>query len=192
MIMPGIIASSGGLATSFESIATVTVGAGGSSTLDFSSIASTYQHLQIRGIARSNRATYANDGIKITFNGSTTGNLYSDHSLWGDGATALALSDTSANYIYTVSTLSSSAGSNGAFAGFVLDVLDYASTSKYKTIRVIGGYDLNGTIAGYGGYAGISSGLWQSTNAISSISFAPNFGTSFNQYTTVALYGVKA
>jgi len=45
----GIIASSGGgVANSYESIATVTVGGGGSSTISFSSIPSTFQHLQIR------------------------------------------------------------------------------------------------------------------------------------------------
>ena len=41
---------------SYESIATVTVGAGGTSTITFSSIPTGYTHLQIRGIAQIGRA----------------------------------------------------------------------------------------------------------------------------------------
>ena len=55
----GVIASSGGAAaagTAYESIATVTVGAGGSSSVTFSSIPSTYQHLQIRYINTTSTA----------------------------------------------------------------------------------------------------------------------------------------
>jgi hypothetical protein len=52
----GIIASAitGNLVTtSYESIATVTVGGGGAATVAFTSIPATYTHLQIRGIGRS-------------------------------------------------------------------------------------------------------------------------------------------
>ena len=38
---------------SYESIATVTVGSGGSSYIEFTSIPGTYTHLQIRGILRN-------------------------------------------------------------------------------------------------------------------------------------------
>ena len=36
--------------SSYESIATTTVGAGGSSSISFTSIPSTYTHLQVRGL----------------------------------------------------------------------------------------------------------------------------------------------
>jgi len=56
LLIPGIIGSAAPQVGDFESIATVTVGAGGSSEINFTSIPSTYQHLQIRILSRDNRA----------------------------------------------------------------------------------------------------------------------------------------
>jgi hypothetical protein len=61
----------------FESIATTTVGAGGATTITFSSIPATYQHLQIRVLARTNRSAGV-DIMSMRMNGDT-GNNYSDH-----------------------------------------------------------------------------------------------------------------
>ena len=82
--------------TSFESIATVTVGSGGSSSISFSSIPSTYKHLQVRCIARSSRTQNSGYGV-IRFN-SDTGTNYSYHSLAGDGASASAYGVGTVNY----------------------------------------------------------------------------------------------
>jgi hypothetical protein len=50
----GIIASSKlTVSNSYESIATTTVGSGGSATVTFSSIPATYKHLQVRTLIRS-------------------------------------------------------------------------------------------------------------------------------------------
>ena len=51
---------------SYYQIGTTTVGAGGSSSITFSSIPATYTHLQIRGIA-SNTAN-VNEGYRFRFN----------------------------------------------------------------------------------------------------------------------------
>jgi len=61
---------------SYESIQTVTVGAGGTATVTFSSIPATYTHLQIRGIARASADTQ----LDVTLN-SDTGSNYSYHTL---------------------------------------------------------------------------------------------------------------
>ena len=83
----GIIASSMlGVTSSYESIATTTVGALGASSVTFSSIPSTYKHLQLRWIARSNRVA-AQDFVDIRLN-SDTGANYSAHLLYGDGSAA--------------------------------------------------------------------------------------------------------
>ena len=63
----------------FESIATTTVGSGGIADVTFSSIPATYTHLQLRGIARTNRADSNQDAVVVRFN-SDTGNNYSRHS----------------------------------------------------------------------------------------------------------------
>ena len=59
-------------------------------------------------------------------------------------------------------------------------------SNKYKTLRVMGGADLNGS-----GQAHFNSGNWRNTNAITSIKVYPYTG-SFAQYTSLALYGVTA
>jgi len=87
----GVIASSGGAAAAagdFESIATVTVGSGGASYAEFTSIPSTYTHLQIRTMARGTRADVG-DGLILQFNGDTASN-YSSHYLYANGASVFA------------------------------------------------------------------------------------------------------
>lgn len=174
----GIYASSitGGLSTSsYESISTTTVGSGGATDITFSSIPSTYKHLQIRGIMRMSSNA---DGPTMRFNNDTTTSNYRMHYLQGNGSAASA--GTIANNFYDPITMP-----NGAniFGGFVIDILDYTDTNKYTTIRTLEGFDANGS-----GYVTFTSGLWMSTSAITSIKMA---GTTIQQYSQAALYGIK-
>lgn len=166
----------------YDSIATVTVGAGGSSTISFSSISSSYKHLQLRIFARDNGAS-SEDAYWIRFN-SDTGNNYAWHYLMGNGssASASAGSTTSRIYINNLPTAVQSAG----FGVAVIDILDYTNTNKYKTLRSLSGYDVNGT-----GTINLVSGLWQSTTAINSITITNDRAVAFLQYSSFALYGVK-
>jgi len=187
----GIYASqiSGHLVTNnYSSIATTTVGSGGVSSITFSSIPSTYTHLQIRISAQTNRGTYGSDSVGMTFNGVTTGTSYAFHELYGAGSSvaASAVSSTSTPYWDAVGTSAS-----GFFGAAIFDVLDYANNNKNKTTRVLMGTDNNGTVAGFTGIITLGSGLWQNTNAITSITFTPIYGSLFNQYSSFALYGVK-
>ena len=163
--------------TSYESIATTTVGSGGSSTITFSSIPSTYTHLQVR--IMSLNSTAAND-YKFNFN-SDTGANYSKHSLYGNGTSALTATDAPSSYISGGLTGSSTnPGVN------ITDILEYKNTNIYKTVRSLQGYDTNGS----GGYLFFASGSWRNTNAITSITITPYSGT-INQYSQFALYGIK-
>jgi hypothetical protein len=177
----GILASQiSGRLSSYESIATVTVGVGGQSSVTFSSIPSTYKHLQIRYIAKNTGTVTAYSIFNFTFNGDSAAN-YSAHQLYGNGSSAGAGATTS-----TTSQLAPwipYASYTNVFGAGVIDILDYANTSKYKTTRILGGFDSNGD-----GVVGLISGLWQSTAAVSSISFT---FSNFAQYSQFALYGVK-
>jgi hypothetical protein len=168
----------------YDSIATTTVGAGGSSSVTFSSIPSGYTHLQVRVLGRSNRTGTTTDYLELTFN-SDTGANYSLHQLLGDGSTASANSSTSQNYAI-VSRISTADSSASMFGGIVLDILDYANTSKYKTTRSLGGTDQNGSGAIY-----LNSGLWMSASAITSVTVKPSSANSFVQYSSIALYGIR-
>jgi hypothetical protein len=168
--------------SSYESIATVTVGSGGSATIDFTSIPATYTHLQLRGILRESTDGY--DQLYIQVN-SDTGNNYAKHALYGDGSTVTASGNATQNHI-SVAPLPGSAQTASVFAGAVIDILDYKNTNKYKTIRSLAGVDTNGS-----GYAWFSSGVWQSTNAITSIKLYSSGAINLAQYSQFALYGIK-
>lgn len=192
-LLLGIVASqiTGRLSTnSYESIATVTVGAGGSSTVTFSSIPSTFKHLQVRYIAQTNRATYGVESFKINVgNGSIdTGSNYTRHVLIGDGSSASATADVSQTRWEGSNDFGTTTG--GTFGVGVIDFLDYANTSKYKTMRKLGGVDVNGTVGGVGGNASLISSAWMSTSAINIITIAAVTNT-LQQYSSFALYGIK-
>jgi hypothetical protein len=199
--MSPILGARGGLAASaygftsfsvgdYESIATAN-GTGSSTTITFSSIPSTYKHLQIRGILKNTSSGQFDDPTWITFN-ADTGSNYSYHSLYGTGTVATALSGVSQNNIVSKGTPSGSSGSNKGFCGTIVDILDYTDTNKYKTLRWLQGFDNNGQGSSNNGEGSINltSGNWRSTSAITSISF---IGSSFNWTTdaTLTLYGIK-
>lgn len=170
-------------ASSYESIATTTVGAGGTSTITFSSIPQTYTHLQIRQLFRTSNTSGSNWYSRINFNGDTASN-YSFHLVRGNGSTVT--SSAGANQTYSV--MANSGDSATLTLGWgvgVTDILDYTNTNKYKTIRSSSGYDQNGA-----GMVDLNSGLWRSTSAITSMVFTLQGGT-FQQYSSFALYGIK-
>lgn len=169
-------------ATSFESIATVNLTGGDSGSITFSSIPQTYKHLQFRVFARDNRAAVGNT-IRWQFNGDT-GNNYSSHAIYGDGATAATFTLTTDYGIATV--VSSNSATSGVFGAFIMDVLDYTNTNKYKTTRTLAGYDNNGS-----GDIELDSGLWMNTSAINQIAVRFNSATALKQYSHLALYGIK-
>ena len=164
------------LANSYESISTVTVGSGGAGSVTFSSIPATYTHLQIRGIARA-----GGDGqLDATLN-SDTGTNYSCHSLLGYGSGVAPNAESNSSKI----TMEAYTNATSVFAAYIIDILDYANTNKYKTTRNLAGYDSNGA-----GRVSLNSGNWRNTNAITSVTLTARSQT-FQQYTQFALYGIK-
>lgn len=160
---------------SYESIATLS-GNGSSTSLTFTSIPSTYKHLQIRALGR-------NSSGYIRFN-SDTGANYARHWIRGSGAAVSANSGTSQTEAFAFEFPDNTDTANIYGAGIV-DILDYADTNKRKTIRSLTGTDKNGSGSIY-----FFSGLWMNTAAITSITIyspanAPTTDTKF------ALYGIK-
>ena len=178
----------GAVGGDFESIATVTVTTSGVKNITFSSIPTdgTYQHLQIRGVMRSQRSNASTITFKMIANGDTSSS-YAYHDLYGTGSSAVAGggSSTTETYLRRFATAQSTAN---VFGAVVLDILDYADTSKNTTFRHLGGFDNNGN-----GEIWITSGLWANTAAVSSIQIGPDGqNNDLSVYTTLALYGIKA
>lgn len=170
------------VSASYESIATVTTSAS-QSTLSFTSIPSTFKHLQLRIHARSNRAA-SDTSVRIRFNSDTASN-YNNHRLYGNGATASA--DGVANDTRVVLlTVNAAGASTASYSPYVVDIVDYASTTKFKTIRSIGGKDNNNS----DGYIFLQSGAWRSTSAITTIELTDVIST-FVDGSVISLYGIK-
>lgn len=170
----------------YDSLATITVGSSGAASIDFAGISAGYKHLQIRWIARNstNDVDGACENMRIQFNGITAAN-YPYHLLEGNGSSASAGANTSETSFFSARFPMSNATAN-AFGAGIIDVVDYSSTNKYKTLRHLGGGDKNGS-----GYVGLYSGVaTNSTSAISAIRLFPQLG-SFAQYSQFALYGIR-
>lgn len=158
----------------FQSIATTTVGAGGTGTITFSDISQTYKHLQIR----IHDMPSADHNVTMRFNGDS-GSNYSYHNLSGNGSTAISNASTPETLMYLPGT----SGGVSYPLVIVCDILDYADTNKYKTVRALGGNDNNSTQ----GVIALRSNHWRSTSAVTSIVLSG----SFAQYSSFALYGIK-
>ena len=160
---------------SYESIATVTLG-GSQASITFSSIPSTYQHLQIRGVARSDRSVTI-EGLSIRFN-SDTGLNYTYHGVQGNGSSATAFAGWDNDQSLSSLAASANAGSS-IFGAGVIDILDYANTNKYTTIRILTGVNNNDAS---NGRAATFSGLWRNTAAITSFTIFSGASTNLSQY----------
>jgi hypothetical protein len=168
----GIIASSrlSAAATAYESIATVTLGSS-QATISFTSIPATYKHLQIRCMIKNTELA----SLILNFNGDTGAN-YSRHRIYGDGSSAA--SDGGGSQSFAVGGVTST-----QFGSTIIDILDYTNTNKNTTIKGLSGFDNNGS-----GWVGLWSSAWYNTSAVSSMTLTL---TSFEQYSSIALYGIK-
>jgi hypothetical protein len=174
--------------SSYESIASAT--GTGSTTITFNSIPSTYAHLQLRCVYKSTD-TGSTSWVagNITLN-NDSGNNYTDHRLFGDGSSVSADgNDTSSSSRPQIYGYTSSATYSNRFGVSIVDIHDYASTTKNKTIRIFNGLDFNGS-----GYQGVilRSSLWVDTSAINRLDITVQGGLgNFASGTSFALYGIK-
>jgi hypothetical protein len=168
-------------------IATVTVGSGGASSIEFSSIPQSYEHLQIRGLGRSTIAD-TNDFAIIKFN-SDSGANYTYHYLRGDGTSASAQGSGygTSDYLRSAGFISGANATAQVFGTTIIDILDYTNTNKLKTIRTLTGKDANSNNAD--GRVYLFSMLWGSTSAITTITLTTQ--ANWAQYSSFALYGIK-
>jgi len=176
MIPLGILGtlSGGAAAGAYELIQTIN-GDGSGVQIDFTSVPSTYKHLQLRFVS----TVTDNTSCFIRLN-SDTGANYRSHYLVANGsAVSSGTSSFSAIYVATLP-----AGSGGFNVAGVVDILDYASTAKNKTVRSLSG------VSNTTKEIGLYSGAWFSTSAVSTVSFRQS-GYAFPTTSRFSLYGIK-
>ena len=157
-------------------------------SVTFSSLGS-YEHLQLRIHAKSDRTGSTNDDVQLNFNGDT-GSNYSHHRMMGSGTAATASSTAGGVYI-KVSSIQAVASLSGAtnYGGVIVDILDYRNGSKNTTVS--GAASL--TAAPIGSDRAIFfSGLWDNVAAVTSIVLAPLSGTNFIRGSEFTLYGLNS
>ena len=171
------------MATTYTKIASVTVGSGGASSIDFSSIPATYTDLKIVYSTRDTQAGASAGNLKITINGSTTG--YTNKKIIASGSSVGSSSSGTAFMDGGLGQSATSAG-NTANTFYSADVYfpNYLSSNN-KTSSVDSVDENNATAA----YSGITANLWSNTAAITQITATAQL--LFAQYSSATLYGIK-
>jgi hypothetical protein len=158
------------MASTYRKIASVTVGAGGASSIDFTGIPGTYTDLVIKV---SGRDTTDNLPVTVSFNSSA---IDSGRTIKGNGSGAFSGSET----IFWITPSSATANT---FGNAELYITNYAgSTAKSMSIDAV--TENNGSTA----YSFLSADLENGTSAITSVTLTAT--TLFAQYSTATLYGV--
>lgn len=169
----------------FIKIASVTVGSGGASTIDFTSIPSTYTDLCILLSLRNNRTGFDRSTTTMRLNGNT-GSNYSTRTVYAaDGSVG---SDSTSSGTYATVGNSNSVNNNAnTFTPFTIYIPNYAG-SNAKSFSV--DYAQESTTATW--VIQSIAGLWNQTSAITSITLGDlQVSSSFVQYSTATLYGIK-
>ena len=171
-----------------EAIATTYLEADAAS-VTFSSIPSTYEHLQIR-ISSRNTFAYKQGSGRLTFN-SIAGTAYSHHYMAGHSAGESANRSTGDGNI-RAPVLMTGNGISGTTGGVdrtdygvaVIDILDYANSNKNTTLLQMGGNSLTTT----GPYVWFGSGLVDDTAVVIAITLDSD--GSWMRGTEISLYGI--
>ena len=164
----------------FTKIASVSVGAGGASSIDFTSIPATYTDLCVKLSGRSARAAQQADNLFITFNSTTSG--YTMRALTGNGSSAGSVSYSSR---YASFAIDAAGSTSSTFSNHEIYIPNYAG-ANYKSYSADSVSENNASNA----QSDLIAGLWSNTAAITSISLLPEVST-WVQYSTATLYGIK-
>jgi hypothetical protein len=173
------------MATTYKQIgSTVTVGAGGSSTITFNSIPATYTDLVIMLSART--STAYGDSVAVAIQANSTGDKA--RAVFGTGSSASAF-ETASNW-QTYGGFFCHAPSASQTANTFSNVFGYIQNyagDKQKAMSVDSVTENNATGSVYQVF---SAGTFNTTAAITSLTITCTVG-NFVQNSTASIYGVK-
>ena len=171
------------MATTFEALATVTVGSGGAASIEFTSIPATYTDLLVKGSFRSDK-TDGNDSHDVILSINSSSANQNTRYIRGDGATAYSNAET--NRILRLADPSNYTANT--FSNLEMYFPNYGGSSN-KSFSVDSVVENNATR----GDSVLVAGLWSQTAAITGLKFVVNGPSSplFVQYSTATLYGIK-
>ena len=173
-------------------ISAQTVDASNPTTVTFSSIPDTYDHLYILLSARLSNAgsqSYYPDFV-TSFNNVTSGTEYNYSYIYAGSTTISGLvAVNQADGWYGLKSCGQSTVAD-IFAPIEIWIPNYSNTDNYKTgvFTCIVSNNDNTDGRWYHQWGGFQ---WANTAAISEIDFLPNSGGTFAQYSTFTLYGIN-
>ena len=177
--------AAGGGGAAFDLLETTTLTTSASS-VTFSGLGaySDYKHLQIRYMIQYINGTTGTTAMNLQLN-NDTGSNYAKHQLTGNGSTVTSGATTSSSNIQLNDAGTRPSETNN-FSSGIIDFLDFSSSSKNTTIRA-----LYGATTPSESYVYLTSGLWNSTSAVTSIKHFSVSGFSYAIGSRFSLYGVK-
>jgi hypothetical protein len=189
LIPLGVLASSGAVpaGNAYEWLETQILSSN-TTSISFSNLnstyGSTYQHLQLRIVARTDRGD-TDDFIMMRFNGDS-GNRYTSHNLRGNGNDVQSSNPRKNYQNIEINAITASTQTANSFGAGIIDILDPFETTKNTTIRATMG--LTGTY----NFVGLVSGVWNSTAAVNTIFLDQVFGSVFVTGSRFSLYGLRS
>ena len=170
------------MANTYTLISSSTVGGGGASNIEFTSISASYTDLLVKVSVRGDSG---GTDLKIQFNGSTS-SVYSYKRVYGDGSSVASSGTTTTNLINNMVAQSSYTAST--FGNGEIYIPNYTS-SNAKSVSIDGVTENNST----GSLQTLTAGLWNPAvqAAITSIRLEIDGGANFVEYSTAYLYGIK-
>jgi hypothetical protein len=183
MLIPlGILASSGGAARTYEQIATTILSSSAASvTFDLTGLGATYRHLQLRSTSNTTATGVNATNLAARFN-SDSGSNYAFHILFGDGSSVTSAAATSSTSV----SIGDMPNNTSIFGAAITDILDFASTTKNKTVRSQVGLHAPSSMI----RTALRSGVWLSTSAITSITITSS-SDSLKTGSRFSLYGIR-
>lgn len=176
------------MATTYQLIASTTVGSGGASYIEFTSIPNTYTDLKLSLMTRQTGTGDTQPALQ--FNGITS-NQYSYKDIYqyasGGGNGIYAGSGVNVNsgaYGIFAGTTTNSNYTSNAFASYDIYIPNYLS-NNYKIVSIDNCPETNSQ----DNFMNLIAGIWNNTNAITSIKILPY--ANYVQYSTAYLYGIK-
>ena len=173
-------AAGGGAANAYDFLESVSLTSSASS-VNFTNLSSytDYKHLQIRMVhQKSGFDQISNMNVRIN---SDTGSNYAYHYLAGESQTLSSNGASSQTSIQLGNSVAEAP--DDTFASAIIDITDFASTSKNTVIRAITGAVTDANFA-----TRVASGVHVNTSAMNTIEF---FNTTFSAGSHFAIYGIR-
>ena len=162
------------MATTYEPIATTTLGSAASSYA-FTSIPSTYTDLVLVAMVANSAGSFYETQVRCN---NDSGTNYSFTALWGTGSAAASGRNSNGNRIPVGWTTAA------PFVPTIINFQNYANATTYKTV-ISRASDTNNRVS-------TNVGTWRNTAAITRIDVLCEAGANFITGSTFTLYGIKA